>query len=92
MDRRVGMSPLSASELPFAEFLCAEAFVDRDDRSCVPRQIAALLQVDYGMVAKELAEIEQRLYGTNCMDTRGVYWAHGDRVRQGHGTRRCHNS
>ena len=69
LDRRVGMSPLSASELPFAEFLCAEAFVDRDDHSCEPRQISALLALDYGLVANELAEIELKLYGASRMDT-----------------------
>ena len=62
LDRRVGMTPLSASELPLAEHLCAEAFADRDDKCCVPRQIAAVLKLDYGLVCNELAEIERRLY------------------------------
>ena len=37
LDRRVGTAPLSASELPFAEHLCAEAFESHDDHLCVPR-------------------------------------------------------
>ena len=71
LDRRVGMAPLSASELPLAEHLCAEAFVDRDDKCCVPRQIAAVLKLDYGLVCNELTEIERKLYGASCMDTQG---------------------
>ena len=42
LDRRVGAAPLSPSELPFAEHLCAEAFESHDDHLCVPRQVAAL--------------------------------------------------
>ena len=71
LDRRVGTAPLSASELPFAEHLCAEAFESHDDHLCVPRQVAALLALDFGLVCNEFEILEQKAYGTRDMHTKG---------------------
>ena len=71
LDRRVGTAPLSVSDLPFADQLCPQAFEDRDDHACVPRQIAALLDLDIGQVAHEMTDLEQRLYGQVTWEDKG---------------------
>ena len=38
---------------------------------CVPRQVAAILSLDFGMVVEELQEIERILYGTEDMMEKG---------------------
>ena len=55
---------MSPSELPFAEHLCAQAFEDHDDQLCVPRQVAALLVLDFGMNCNEFEALELKIYGT----------------------------
>ena len=69
--RRVGTMPLSQSELPFTEHLCPEAFEVHSDNLCVPRQVAALLAIDFGLLCTGFQPIEQKLFGLNNMLTSG---------------------
>ena len=45
--------------------------MDLDDMLCVPRQIAGILSLDFGMVCEELQEIERILYGKEDMMQKG---------------------
>ena len=63
LDRRVGTSPYSLSQIPFAEDLLPESFQDSNDMACVPRQLSALLGPDFGLICNEMTEIELKLYG-----------------------------
>jgi len=63
LDRRVGIAPYLLSQIPFAEDIIPEAFQDSSDMRCVPRQISALLRLDFGLICNEMNEIELKLYG-----------------------------
>ena len=70
-DRPLGARP-SLSGLLFPEALCAAAFEDREDKMCVPRQIAQVLGVSYDGVVDELDECELAVYGTDTWRERGA--------------------
>ena len=38
---------------------------------CVPRQLSALLNLDFGLICNEMSEIEERLYGLNSWSEKG---------------------
>ena len=71
LDRRVGTAPYSLSQIPFSEELCPEAFQAADDMCCVPRQIAAVMNLDFGLICNEMSEIERALYNEDTWQTRG---------------------
>ena len=71
LDRRVGVAPYSLSQIPFSHELLKEAFSDTSDMCCVPRQISILLNLDFGVVCNELAEIEANLYGNSTWTVKG---------------------
>jgi hypothetical protein len=60
MDRRTGALP-TFSQFLFHDALCPEAFEDVPDKLCCPRQIAAVLRLDFGSVCNDLAVIERQL-------------------------------
>ena len=70
-DRPLGARP-SLSGLLFPEALCAAAFEDRDDKMCVPRQIAQVLGASFDQVVDELDECELKVYGTDTWRERGA--------------------
>ena len=70
LERRVGVKP-SLSQLPYADGLCQEAFEEHDDMLCAPRQIAAVLKLDFGIVCSQLDDVEQKVYGTSEWRERG---------------------
>ena len=63
LDRRIGARPVAA-HFPFLEELCDEAYEDRGDMLCAPRQLAKVLQLkeagfddlcsDFDAIAQEL--------------------------------------
>ena len=63
LDRRTGIAPYSLSQIAFSEDLIPEAFQDSNDMCCVPRQLAAVLGLDFGLVCNEMSETELKLYG-----------------------------
>ena len=63
IDRRVGSKPYMLSTIPFSEELIPEAFQQSDDMCCVPRQLSAVLGLDFGLVCNEMSEVENKLYG-----------------------------
>ena len=71
LGRRFSKIPLSPSELTFAEHLCPEAFEKHGEMLCVPRHVAALLALDFGLVCNELADLERRFYDKGEMLTSG---------------------
>ena len=80
LDRRTGVAPYSLSQIPYPEDLCEEALIDCNDMMCVPRQIAAIVSLDFGRVCEELLEIERILYGKEEMAQKGLYCTHGNRI------------
>ena len=58
-DRPLGARP-RLSGLLFPEALCAAAFEDRDDKMCVPRQIAQVLGANFDQVVDELDSVNSR--------------------------------
>ena len=71
MDRPVGAKPLPPATMLFPEHVCEEAFLDCDDRLCVPRQIAAVLKRPMGDVLDQLREAELQLLGTDTIESLG---------------------
>ena len=71
LDRRVGTAPYSLSQIPFSEDLLPEAFQDCEDMCCLPRQLSALLNLDFGLICNEMSEIEGTLYGVNSWSEKG---------------------
>lgn len=63
LDRSVGARPMRSDAMLFPDAVCPEAFVESDDRLCVPRQIAAILQEDMGEICHALTEACQAVYG-----------------------------
>jgi hypothetical protein len=68
LDRRLGAKPLPPPGLLFPEAVCPEAYEEREDNLCAPRQIAAILKRDVHEVCDELREAEMRLSGTDTLD------------------------
>jgi hypothetical protein len=68
LNRRVGALPLPPPGLLFPEAVCPEAFEDRGDNLCAPRQIAAILKRDVDEICDELREAEMRLSGSDTLD------------------------
>jgi hypothetical protein len=64
--RALGAKPLSASDLPFPEAICDEAFVFADDKLCCARQISAILGVDFAEVRLDLNRISAELRHMMC--------------------------
>ena len=53
--RTVGAGPASLSQLLYSDAICAEAFVDHGDGTCLPRQMAHILRIkDVGALCTEL--------------------------------------
>ncbi len=72
LKRRMGvLLPASISRFLYPEAICREAFESHGDHLCCPRQIAAVLRLDFGEVVQELGEIEEALYQTSEMEERG---------------------
>ena len=71
MDRRTGALP-TFSQFLFHDGLCPEAFEDVPDKLCCPRQIAAVLKLDFGTVCNDLATVERLLYQTETWEEEGV--------------------
>jgi hypothetical protein len=73
LDRPTGARPVFGNFL-FPEALCDEAFEEHDDMLCCPRQMAAVLKKDFGVICSDLSAIERHLAGE------GVHASHGCRV------------
>ncbi len=71
LDRRTGALP-TFSQFLFQDALCPEAFEEVDDKLCCPRQIAAVLKLDFGTVCNDLATVERLLYQTEKWEEEGV--------------------
>ncbi len=71
LDRRVG-TLLTHNNLLFPDAICDEANVMRDDKSCAPRQMAAILHQDLGEVMRKLSEVSLALYGTSSWEDQGA--------------------
>jgi hypothetical protein len=69
-DRPLGTQPIICS-LPFSDQICEEAFSSHGDMLCVPRQLAAILCDDMGVICLQLDRIETEIYGTNAWQERG---------------------
>ena len=63
MHRMQAADPVCATELPYHEGICPQAFVDHKDGMCIPRQMSAILNIDFGAIVNELDEIQRELYG-----------------------------
>ena len=72
LDRRVGSVPYLLSQIPFSEDLIPEAFQDSNDMCCVPRQLSALLNIDFGLICNEMSEVERNLYGESKWCEKGT--------------------
>ena len=71
LDRRTGALP-TFSQFLFHDALCPEAFEEVEDKLCCPRQIAAVLRLDFGTVCDDLAKVERLLYNTEKWEEDGV--------------------
>ena len=71
LDRRVGSKPYLLSQIAFSEDLIPEAFQDSNDMCCVPRQLSALLNMDFGLICNEMSEVENKLYGESKWSEKG---------------------
>ena len=71
LDRPTGALPV-LSQFLFSDELCPEAFEDHDDHLCCPRQMAAVLKIDYGAICDDLYRVEGLLYQTTTWEERGV--------------------
>jgi hypothetical protein len=63
LDRRVGAPPLPPPTLLFAEAVCPEAYEEREDNLCAPRQIAAILKRTFEEICDALRDVEFRMNG-----------------------------
>ena len=63
LDRRVGTAPYLLSRIAFSEDIIPEAFQNSNDMCCVPRQLSAVLGLDFTLICNEMNEIELKLYG-----------------------------
>ena len=63
LDRLVGTTPYLLSQIAFSEDIIPEAFQDSNDMCCVPRQLSALLNMDFGLICNDMRKIELKLYG-----------------------------
>ena len=71
VDRPLGTRPILCS-LPFSDQICSEALEDHEDKLCVPRQIAALICEDFGIICLEFDRIEHELYQTGNWTEHGT--------------------
>ena len=72
LDRRVGAMPSISNNVLFQDAICPEAFEERTDNLCAPRQMAALLKLEIGEVCQQLTEVSEQLYGTEDWEDRGA--------------------
>ncbi len=72
LDRRVRGKPLLYDGFLFSHAICEEAFEEKNDNLCAPRQMAALLKTDVGEVNREMVAISSALYGTGEWEDRGA--------------------
>ena len=70
LDRPTGARPVFGNFL-FPEALCDEAFEEHDDMLCCPRQMAAVLKKDFGVICSDLSAIERQLYQTETWQEKG---------------------
>ncbi len=68
--RRAAAKPVFSHFL-FSEAICDEAFEEHDDKLCCPRQIAAVLKLDFVAVCEDLLVIERGLYQTETWEEEG---------------------
>ena len=71
LDRRVQGEP-GCSTLLFPDQVCEEAFKASDDKLCAPRQMAAILKTDIGVICQALTQISRDLYGTEHWEEQGA--------------------